>query len=97
MLTGGGPAGAALFARLYALSQHALARLVTAGQAAAGDDAAVRAAFLLVNDLAMLILRDRLSDVLGADPLSGAGLRRWGAEVELIYARGLGAQSADTA
>jgi TetR/AcrR family transcriptional regulator, regulator of cefoperazone and chloramphenicol sensitivity len=96
MLTGGGPAGAALFARLYALSQQALARMVAEGQAAAGDDAAVRAAFLLVNDLAVLILRDRLSDVLGADPLSEAGLRRWGGEVELIYGRGLGARPADT-
>jgi AcrR family transcriptional regulator len=97
MLTGGGPAGAALFGRLYALSQQALARMVAEGQAAAGDDAAVRAAFLLVNDLAVLILRDRLSDVLGADPLSEAGLRRWGGEVELIYGHGLGARPADTA
>ena len=91
MLACGGPAGAALFARLYALSQDALARLVAAGQAAAGGDPDVRAAFLLVNDLAVLILRDRLRDVLGADPLSAAGLRRWGGEVQLIYGQGLGA------
>jgi hypothetical protein len=51
----------------------------------------VRAAFLLVNDLAVVILRDRLREVLGVDPLSGAGLRRWGAEVLAIYGGGLAA------
>jgi hypothetical protein len=50
----------------------------------------VRAAVLLVNDLAILILRERLREVLGVDPLSGTGMRRWGAEVMSIYRDGIG-------
>jgi TetR/AcrR family transcriptional regulator, regulator of cefoperazone and chloramphenicol sensitivity len=49
----------------------------------------VRAAFLLVNDLAVLLLRDRLAEVLGVDPLSRAGMARWGREVLTVYAAGL--------
>ena len=90
LLLAGGPVGSALFRRLYAVSQDALAAMVEAGSANAGDDPAVRAAFLLAGDLAVLILRAHLGDVLGADPLSAAGMRRWGAEVLSIYRHGLG-------
>ncbi|HEX3132105.1 MAG TPA: TetR/AcrR family transcriptional regulator, partial [Planctomycetota bacterium] len=45
--------------------------------------------FLLVNDLAVLILRDRLREVLGVDPLSVDGMRRWSTEVLAIYRDGL--------
>lgn len=89
MLLAGGPVGAALFRRLHVLSRQALADLSKAGLAAEGADPAVRAAFLLVNDLAVLILRARLVDVLGIDPLSAAGMHRWGAEVLSIYRGGL--------
>ena len=60
-----------------------------AGAATPGADPAARAAFLLVNDLAVVIFRDRLREVLGTDPLSDKGLRRWGAEVLAIYRGGL--------
>ncbi|MDQ2881137.1 MAG: TetR family transcriptional regulator [Actinomycetota bacterium] len=90
MLLAGGPAGSALFGRLHAVSRDALAGLAEAGLADAGADPDVRAAFLLVNDLALLILRTRLSEVLGVDPLSAAGMQRWGAEVLSIYRAGLG-------
>jgi hypothetical protein len=46
---------------------------------------------LLVNDLAVLIFRARLAVVLGTDPLSAAGMRRWGAEMLSIYRDGLAA------
>lgn len=49
----------------------------------------MRAAFLLVNDLAVLTLRPRLTEVLGVDPLSDAGMRRWAGEVFAIYREGL--------
>jgi hypothetical protein len=88
LLVSGSPVGSALFARLHVASHEALARI---GALAPGADPAVRAAFLLVNDLAVVILRDRLREVLGVDPLSGAGLRRWGAEVLAIYGGGLAA------
>ena len=48
-------------------------------------DAAARAAFLLINDLAVVLLRDEVTRVLGVDPLSRAGLRRWGNTVMEIY------------
>lgn len=95
MLLAGGPGGSALFRKLHALSRQALAGLSEAGLASGGADPEVRAAFLLVNDLAVLILRARLTDVLGIDPLSAAGMRRWGAEVLSIYRGGLAGASAD--
>ncbi|ATY13994.1 TetR/AcrR family transcriptional regulator [Amycolatopsis sp. AA4] len=90
LLLGGGPAASALFGKLYALSRDALAVMSSAGMAEMGPDPEVRAAVLLVNDLAVLILRDRLREVLGVDPLSTDGMRRWGAEVFAVYRDGLG-------
>jgi hypothetical protein len=54
-----------------------------------GSDPPVRAAFLLVNDLAVLLLRDHLTEVLGTDPLSGPGMARWAGEVLTVYGAGL--------
>lgn len=88
-----GHLGSALFARLFAISQDALHAMVAAGVASPGEDPAVRAAFLLVNDLAVLSLRTRLSEVLGVDPLSAAGARRWAGQVFAIYRGGLSAQN----
>lgn len=89
MLISGGPVGVELFRRLHQVSREGLAAMADAGIAAVGADPEVRAAVLLVNDLALLILRDRVRDVLGVDPLSAAGMRRWGAEVLSIYRDGL--------
>jgi AcrR family transcriptional regulator len=89
MLITGGPAGSALFERLFRLSQDTLEAMVAAGIASRGEDAEVRAAFLLINDLAVLTLRPRLTEVLGVDPLSAAGMRRWAGEVFAIYRDGL--------
>ena len=93
MLIGGGEAGSALFARLYDVSVATLAGMVDAGQASAGADPATRAAFLLTNDLAMLMLRPRLTEVLHIDPLSTAGMRRWAAEALSIYRDGITPQT----
>jgi AcrR family transcriptional regulator len=76
MLVSGGPAAAGLFRRLHAVSERTLAELTRQGLADDGGDAP--AAFLLANDLAVLIQRDRLADVLGTDPLSPGGMQRWG-------------------
>ncbi|MET7378307.1 helix-turn-helix domain-containing protein [Streptomyces sp. NPDC005526] len=84
-------AGRLLFRRLYDLSRAALDRLATAGLAAPGNDPAVRAALLLANDLALFLLRDRLTEVLGMDPLSADGMTRWAPEMLSIYAGGLNA------
>ena len=84
-----GAAGRELFRHLFRLSAATLDALAAAGMAAPGADPAVRAAFLLVNDLAVLLLRDHLTEVLGADPLSGPGIARWAGEVLTIYGAGL--------
>jgi len=89
LLISGGQAGAALFDRLFRLSQATLDTMVAAGTADAGADSEVRAAFLLLNDLAVLTLRPRLIEVLGVDPLSQPGMRRWAGEVFTIYRDGL--------
>ncbi|MFI5083534.1 MAG: TetR/AcrR family transcriptional regulator, partial [Streptosporangiales bacterium] len=59
-----------------------------------GADPPTRVAFLLANDLAVLLLREHLADVLGVDPLSGEGMTRWAREVLTIYAAGLPASPA---
>jgi AcrR family transcriptional regulator len=89
LLITGGPAGSALFDRLFRLSRATLDTMVATGTASPGADPAVRAAFLLVNDLAVLTLRPRLIEVLGVDPLSEPGMRRWAGEVFAIYRDGL--------
>jgi TetR/AcrR family transcriptional regulator, regulator of cefoperazone and chloramphenicol sensitivity len=88
-LVSGGTGADRLFGELHVISQRALAGLVRQGLADDGGDLPARAAFLLVNDLAVLILRDRLAAVLGTDPLSPEGMRRWGAQVLSVYRGGL--------
>jgi AcrR family transcriptional regulator len=78
-----------LFGKLFATSEGMLAALSAAGMATPGADPAVRAAFLMANDLAVLLLRDRLTEVLGVDPLSEEGMARWASEVLAVYASGL--------
>lgn len=88
--------GTTLFARLYEISKDALGAMVASGTASAGGDPAVRAAFLMVNDLAVLMLRRHLREVLGVDPLTTAGTERWATEVFSIYRDGLIESSDDT-
>lgn len=83
--------GRVLFGQLFRISQAALDGLAAAGMAAPGEDPAVRAAFLLANDLAVFLLRDRLAEVLGVDPLSADGMARWAPEMLSVYAGGLNA------
>lgn len=89
LLLDGGAAGRDLFRRLYQASIVVLDSLAAAGMAARGRDPAVRAAILLSNDLAVLLLREHLTDVTGTDPLSPGGMARWGSEMLAIYAAGL--------
>lgn len=95
MLVSGSASGAALFARLHAISRDALDGMAAAGWAESGSDPAVRAAFLLVNDLAVLMLRPRLNEVLGFELLSTNGMQRWSTEVLSIYRHGLATRAPD--
>jgi AcrR family transcriptional regulator len=89
LLLDGAEAGRDLFRQLYQASVATLDSLAAAGMATRGRDPAVRAAILLSNDLAVLLLREHLADVTGTDPLSAAGAARWGGEMLTIYAAGL--------
>lgn len=88
LLIDGGPAATALFGSLYAATVSGLAELESAGALRPTADSAARAAFLLINDLAVVLLREEVTRVLGVDPLSRAGLRRWGTTVMEIYRSG---------
>ena len=88
LLIDDGPAAAAIFGSLYAATVASLVDLESAGVLRPTQDAAARAAFLLINDLAVVLLRDQVTRVLGVDPLSRAGLRRWGDAVMEIYRNG---------
>jgi TetR/AcrR family transcriptional regulator, regulator of cefoperazone and chloramphenicol sensitivity len=89
MLLDGGAAGDSVFRRLHEAAQGVLQALVANGSASPGSDPAVRAAFLLTNDLAVFLLRDRIAGVIGVDPLGAEGMRLWAGEVIPIYAGGL--------
>lgn len=96
LLLAGGDAGRRLFQRLFATGRATLDALSEAGMASPGDDPAVRAAVLLANDLAVLLLRDQITEALGVDPLSEEGMARWSRELLAIYAAGLLAGTART-
>ena len=89
LLLSGDPAGLRLFDRWYQASRTVLDRLEAAGAVRPAADPAVRTAFLMVNDLAVLLLRDQLSAVLGVDPLGRDGMTRWAGEVLAAYQGGL--------
>ncbi|MEV0697053.1 TetR family transcriptional regulator [Saccharopolyspora sp. NPDC050389] len=89
LLLAGGEPGRRLMRRIYEASSAGLRAMVAAGKAAPGRDPAMRAAILMANDLAVLLLHDQLTDVLGVDPLTTEGMGRWTSESLAIYASGL--------
>ena len=89
LLLNGDAAGQVLFRQLFDAGVVMIEQLTAAGAMRESGDVAVRAAFLTVNDLAMVLLRDQLTEVLGVDPLSPDGMRRWAAEVVTAYTEGV--------
>lgn len=89
MLLDGGPAATSVFRRLHDAARGVLDALVQQGLASQGFDPSVRATLLLTNDLAVFMLRDRIAEVIGTDPLSQEGMRRWAGELTQIYGEGL--------
>jgi AcrR family transcriptional regulator len=82
------PAGAALFGRWYAATRRLLDMMVEMGVARPSEDPDVRAAFFLVNDLALILLRNQIAVAIGADPLTPEGMDRWAREASIVYAEG---------
>lgn len=89
LLVSDSEAGTTLFRGLFQVARVGLDRMIATGTASGGADADARAAFLLANDLAVIILHARLADVLGADPLAADGMARWAPEVLAVYSGGL--------
>ena len=89
LLSDGSPAGAALFGRLYRATQAGMRVLERAGAVRPGQDEAIRDAFLLCNDLAVVLLRQHITQATGIDPLGRDGLIRWSAQVFDVYANGM--------
>ncbi len=85
LLVDGGPQAEALFRRLYGVTVAAFTALEASGLMRLGPDAAVQAAFLLVNDLGAVILREQIRAVVGVDPLAGPGIVRWSQTVLDVY------------
>ncbi|QPE04820.1 TetR family transcriptional regulator [Microbacterium schleiferi] len=88
MLVDGGDSGRALFRELYAAGRRTVDAMVRAGVLTDASDPRARAVVLTTHDLAVLILREPITEALGADPLSPAGATTWGTELADIY-RGL--------
>lgn len=89
LLLSGDIAGRELFRRVFDMSAAMIDELVAAGVMKRTADPAVRAAFLMINDLAVVLLRDHLTDVLGVDPLTEDGIRRWVTDVLAAYTEGV--------
>lgn len=94
LLSDGSPSGIALFARLYQVTQTGMRALEQAGIVRTSQDEPIRDALLLSNDLAILLLRPHITQVVGVDPLSREGLVRWSAEVFDVYTGGVFASAA---
>jgi AcrR family transcriptional regulator len=75
-ITHGGDAGATLFDRLYNMSLDFMDTMTAAGIARPVADREGTAAWLLVIDLGVLVMRHHLERVLGVDPYSAPGLER---------------------
>ena len=82
------PAAAALFGRWYALTARLLDAMTEMGAARPAEDPAVRAAFFLINDLALILLRNQVAAAIGVDPLTPEGIARWAKEVTTVYTQG---------
>jgi AcrR family transcriptional regulator len=83
-----GPEARRLFERWFSTVTAVYGALADAGIARPCADPAVRAAFLLVNDLAMILLRPLIADVVGVDPLTPDGARRWATNAMDVYTQG---------
>jgi len=82
------PTGDRMFDRWLDVTERVLEALEEAGIARPSKDRRVRAAFLLVNDLALLLLAPQLRDAVGFDPRTSAGMAAWTSEAIDVYTRG---------
>lgn len=96
LLIDGGTVGEAVFHSLFDATQRTVDALEKAGLVRPADDGRARAALLMVNDLAVIILRDQVASVIGVDPLSTDGVARWTKVAMDLYGSGLFTREAGT-
>jgi AcrR family transcriptional regulator len=82
------PTGDRVFQRWLTESEGVLAALEEAGIARPSQDRRVRAAFLMVNDLATVLLARQIRDALGIDLQTPTGMAAWTSEVVDVYSQG---------
>ena len=89
LLLDGGEAAGTLFGKLFEATVAGMRSLVDAGVARPAQDERIRTAFLLANDLSLMLLRRQIARAVGVDPLSREGLAAWTAAVMDVYAAGV--------
>jgi len=89
LLLDGGEAADALFAKLFEATMAGMASLAQAGIVRPARDEQIRTAFLLANDLSLVLLRRQIAQATGTDPLSREGLVPWTAAVMDVYTAGI--------
>lgn len=94
LLLDGGEAADALFVKLFDATVAGMRSLVDTGVARPAQDERIRTAFLLANDLSLVLLRRQIARVTGTDPLTREGLARWTAAVMDVYTGGIFAAAA---
>ncbi len=88
LLLSGDPVGRALFRQWFELSLTATDAMDASGNLRPTPDRDAMTAFLMVNDLAMILLHDHIADVIGTDPLTQEGMQRWASVAFDVYLHG---------
>jgi TetR/AcrR family transcriptional regulator, regulator of cefoperazone and chloramphenicol sensitivity len=89
LLVDGGEAASGLFARLLDATEAGMRALAGAGVVRPAPDERIRTAFLLANDLSLVLLRRQITQAVGFDPLTREGLGTWSAAVIDVYTSGI--------
>ncbi|MBN2177759.1 MAG: TetR/AcrR family transcriptional regulator [Demequinaceae bacterium] len=83
------PAGRQIFRTWYNLTLALTKQGIASGAMRPSADPEVRAAFLMINDLATMLLHKNLAAVVGVDPLTPDGIARWAADAIDAYSTGV--------
>lgn len=89
LLVDGGEAASGLFAKLLDVTEAGMRALAAAGVVRPAPDERIRTAFLLANDLSLVLLRRQIAQAVGFDPLTREGLGTWSAAVLDVYTSGV--------
>jgi len=88
LLLSGDDLGKRLFRQWFEMSKVTLDVMDANGNLEPTPDREFMAAFMLVNDLAMILLHDHVADVTGTDPLAPDGMQRWASTAFSVYLNG---------